>query len=521
MEEDANKFDTIVIGSGIGGMASASALARCGKKVLILEQHNVAGGLTHVFKRGKFSWCVGVHNLGEMSKESMPGKLLDWLSDGKVKMNQYGFTFETFFFPEGFRYDFPNSQKEFIRRLEEYFPNEKEGIKKFTDLVDSVGNHANYFFGSRNLPKLIEKFSDTQEKRDFYKYSDSTVKEVLDDLFCDEKIKTVLSGYGAYYGSIPSRASFFIHALTIKHYWGGTYYPEGSPSTLAKYILGAVEALGGEVRLSTSVEEILFENEKMVGVKTNKGNFYAPLVISAIGARATVENLLPKSLLESPWSKTIIGLEPTSSYLGLYLGFEGDIKSAGATESNQWYCETFSFEKPVWEVEKNEGPTILYIAFPSLKDPKNQKYSENQKPIHTGHVAVYVPWDSFKKWKDTKIKRRGEEYETFKESIKERLMKVLRKRIPKVMEMCVFSELSTPLSTDHFCRPTKGAIYGLEPTPKRWRTLELRPETPYKGLYLSGVDVGTVGVVGALVGGVLTAAKIEPSILPKLREGQI
>ena len=54
-------WDAIVIGSGMGGMAAAAALSHVGHKVLLLEQHQPLGGLSHSFSRDGFTWDVGVH----------------------------------------------------------------------------------------------------------------------------------------------------------------------------------------------------------------------------------------------------------------------------------------------------------------------------------------------------------------------------------------------------------------------------------------------------------------------------
>ena len=80
----------------------------------------------------------------------------------------------------------------------------------------------------------------------------------------------------------------------------------------------------------------------------------------------------------------------------------------------------------------------------------------------------------------------------------------------------VYHELSTPLSTEFFTRASQGAIYGLEATPERFTSACLRTRTPVKNLYLAGGDVATLGVTGALVGGVLAAGTIQPRIFSKL-----
>ena len=70
--------------------------------------------------------------------------------------------------------------------------------------------------------------------------------------------------------------------------------------------------------------------------------------------------------------------------------------------------------------------------------------------------------------------------------------------------------VSTPVSTQHFARPIEGSIYGIEPTPKRFESPWLRPRSPIPGLFFSGSEVATVGVIGAMMGGVLAATSAEP-----------
>ena len=62
-------LDVIVIGSGIGGLSTAALLSKCGRKVLVLEQHNIAGGSTHSFEDHGFEFDTGIHYVGNMSKE--------------------------------------------------------------------------------------------------------------------------------------------------------------------------------------------------------------------------------------------------------------------------------------------------------------------------------------------------------------------------------------------------------------------------------------------------------------------
>ena len=83
------KYDAIVIGSGIGGLSAAAILSKeAGKKVLVLEQHYTAGGYTHVFKRRGYEWDVGIHYIGEVHrKQSELRRLFDYITDDKLKLS--------------------------------------------------------------------------------------------------------------------------------------------------------------------------------------------------------------------------------------------------------------------------------------------------------------------------------------------------------------------------------------------------------------------------------------------------
>ena len=69
-------------------------------------------------------------------------------------------------------------------------------------------------------------------------------------------------------------------------------------------------------------------------------------------------------------------------------------------------------------------------------------------------------------------------------------------------------EVSSPLTTEHFANYQKGEIYGLEHAPKVFRVKLLRAQTPIKNLYMTGQDVVTVGIGGALMSGLITGASM-------------
>lgn len=102
-----DEYDAIVIGSGIGGLACASLLSQSGKKVIVLEQHYTAGGFTHTFQRKNYEWDVGIHYIGEVSREdSAMRQLFNKITDDKLKWQDMGEVYDRIFIGEK-SFDFP------------------------------------------------------------------------------------------------------------------------------------------------------------------------------------------------------------------------------------------------------------------------------------------------------------------------------------------------------------------------------------------------------------------------------
>ena len=212
------------------------------------------------------------------------------------------------------------------------------------------------------------------------------------------------------------------------------------------------------------------------------------------------------------WVDAIRELRPAPAHVCLYLGFKGDIRAAGAGSANRWFYNAWDTEAEAWDIGGDAdkplpAAPILYCSFPSLKDPT---YDPGPEQRHTGEVVTFVPWERFAAWQGTRWRRRGDDYDALKKRLADGLLEQFLRRMPGLRDHLDFVELSTPLSTDHFVRPARGSIYGLEPTPERFANPYLRPRTPISGLFMAGSDVATVGVIGAMMGGVLAAAAAEP-----------
>jgi all-trans-retinol 13,14-reductase len=523
-----DRYDVIVVGSGLGGLTTAALLAKSGKKVLVLERHYTAGGFTHSYRRRGFEWDVGVHYVGEVHKpESRMRRIFDAITDCRLQWARMHDPYDRIVV-QGSSYDFVAGAAAFRDELARSFPHAGAEIDDYLRHIRAASRRLPVHFGPRYLPGPLPSIVGGIAARRGSEYFSRTTRSVMSDIVSDPRLAAVLTGQWGDYGLPPGRSSFGMHALVAQHYLSGASFPVGGASQIARTIVPTIEQGGGSVVVDAEVEQILVTANRATGVRlTNGHEVHAHRVVSDAGLRNTFGRLVPEEAgVRSRMTAKVARLRPAAAHLGLYVGLNGTSTDLGLSQTNLWLYPGYDHDASLarYVAEPSTELPLSYLSFPSAKDPSWPSRHPGRSTID---VITLAPYEWFAPWRDEPWRKRGAEYDDLKAQFAERMLDDVYDHVPRARGKVAYYELSTPLSTSEFTGYQHGEIYGIEHSPQRFAQTWIKPRTPIRGLYLTGQDVLFCGVGSALMSGVLTAASVlgpsvvwqAPAVVDFLRDG--
>ena len=243
----------------------------------------------------------------------------------------------------------------------------------------------------------------------------------------------------------------------------------------------ALRKYGGELQLGTKVTKILVENNTATGVETAKGNkISAKYVVSNVDARQTFLRLIGSEKLSSKFLNRLEQMEPSISFLQVFLGVDMNLKEKGIIEHETIWYSSYDLDYVYNSCLQGKFEEGGGICTPTLLDPSLAP--ENQ---HTISLIFPIPYDYKENW-ETENGKRGSSYNKLKNEEMHRLIKTAERFIPELSKHIVFSEAATPLTLERYTENYKGAGYGWAQTPGQSGLGRLQPKTPIKNLYLAG-----------------------------------
>lgn len=535
-----NDWDAIVVGSGMGGMTAAAYLAANGKRTLVLEQGDVLGGCTHVFRRNGYEFEVGVHYLGDCGSPegNIPTMLRGVGVDKRVDFREIDPDgFDVLAFPS-VTFKVPRGWDAYRDRLIDTFPDDAAAlhryvriIRKIADAVDRATTPAS----TRNMAGMAVRAGWAAP------FALMPLTTLLDVCRVGPAPRPVLCGQTPAYAAPADRAPAIVQAGYLKNYVeGGAYYPVGGGQVLSAGMAEVVRANGGDFRLNSRVRRIVVQDNRVRGVELDGGEFIsAPVVVSNADLKRTYLDLLDPSAVSPLKRKQISSYKMAWPLFNTYLGLDIDL-SETMTSGQIWKFRADADFGPMQQAISWEGAgrdrerwlvavrdnicAMIHVA--TNKDPDTALAPKGHSIIE---VMTYLPPDH-DLWGlsgggpvDGEKYRTNPDYVAVKDAVTEILIDLAADVIPDLRDHIVWKEAGTPVTQERYTHSTAGGSYGIEMNLRQIGPLRPRPKTGISGLYLAGASLGWgPGVEGVMLSGVGAAgAVLKRDLFTEIRDGAV
>lgn len=462
---ERDSYDVVVVGGGLGGISAGAALARLGKAVLVVEEHDAAGGYARVVARDGYRFDPAIHYTSQGNEGELLDVYLELLGVRErvsfvTSAEEYGVQFPDL------RATLPAGIEPFIEENARQFPQHAAEIRRFFQLCVDVTRESQQATQRLSLRELDQAVSRLPL---LFRYRMATVDDVLDELVEGAQARALCGAIWPYVGSPPSRASFMVYAgLLMSTLETGPVYCRGSFQSLADAFVAAIEENGGEVVFGRRVTRIDVDAGHVAGIELEDGRRpRADVVISNADARQTYEELVGAEHLPRPLTRQLGRLTPSLSGFVLLAATTCDVPAAGLPH------ELFIYKH--WDHEQTyrdvlDGrPGGLWITFPTTFDaglaPEGQ---------HLVILSSIAPYDIAGGWDEARA------------AWDELLLDEIESLLPGFRREVVFTSSVTPPALEQYTRNHQGAIYGWEATPGQSTGRRLRQASPIDGLFLAG-----------------------------------
>ena len=471
-QEIQPEFDAIIIGSGIGGLVTATQLAAKKAKVLVLESYIIPGGSSGYFERSGYHFDVGASMIFGFGDRGTTNLLTRALAAVGMKVETIPDPVQVHYhLPENLELKVHQDYEKFLQELISKFPHEAAGIRKFYGECWKVFNCLN----SMELLSLEELgyltrvfFKNPLACLGLARYLPQNVGDLARQYIRDPKLLQFIDMECYIWSVVPADQTPMINAGMVfadRHY-GGINYPKGGVGTIAQKLVEGLEKVGGKIQYKAKVAKIILEGNQAVGVKLASGQEYrAKRIISNATRWDTFEKLLPAADMPRAEKQWQTRYKKSPSFLSIHLGVAAEVLPPG-TECHHVILEEWG------NMEKSQG--TIFVSIPTLLDPSLAPAGHHI--IHTFTPSWVEEWQGLS----------PSEYTQRKETAAEKLIDRLEQIFPGLNQGLDFMEIGTPRSHRRFLGREDGT-YGPIPRQKLWGLLGMPfNRTAVPGLYCVG-----------------------------------
>ena len=477
--EFSGSADVLVIGSGIGGLSTAILLARSGLRVTVVEKNPLPGGLMRGYFRSGIECDVGIHYLGALGRGQVLGRLFELLGVSESipveRMGRDG-VIDRYLF-EDFTFDLPEGLDAYEANLRAAFPGEGPQITGIMDRLRASTDRLN---------RLAFLFSDGRGEWPTEEFEG--MGDFLSRLGCSPGLKAVLAVPCGWIGVPPDICPVFYHNMALGSYLLSSWRLKRGGSHMADVLAERFQELGGCLQTGEAVTEILVEGRRAKGIRLASGRtLAAPAIVGAVHPQ-TLLKMLPESGTPPLYRKRIAGLKNTHGILCV----QAEVPASAHPE----------IPHNLIRIRHDENGGFTDFKFYQLRNTRRP--DRNLLSILTeGDTDHWSPWEN------TRTGSRGRDYLDAKQRRAENLIRECEETLGP-LEGLQLLDVYTPLTMRDWVDTPEGAAYGVLRSCEQMFSAALLNRASVKGLFLSGQSVMAPGILGTVVGSVLTARFILP-----------
>lgn len=482
METEADIYDVLIIGSGLGGLLCAAILGMEGYKVCVLEKNRQYGGCLQSFSREKSLFDSGVHYIGGLA----PGETLHQVFKyvgliGTLPLEQMDkHVFDRIVFLEdGREYDMAQGYDQFIDTLVDQFPDERPAIQTYCDTIRDICRRFP-LYNLRNIDGLTEKTP----------VLNIGVQPFIQSLTNNQRLQEVLAGNNLLYAGVAEKTPLYVHALVLNSYIESSWKCVDGGSQITRLLLKTIRQQGGE----------LFNHARVIALKESDGRILSAKLEDGreIGAKTFISNLHPQQTLEltdsrqlrPAFRKRIAGLSNTISSFCVYA-----VLNPGTIpyEKHNYYLHA---KDGVWkgiDCEPEHWPMTCFLYFSA--SAQQTAYASAMT------LMTYMPYEWVEEWSDSfntdaEPGERGTAYAAFKEAKAALLINLVAKYFPQISESIQSIYTSSPLSYRDYIGTSDGSLYGVEKDFHDPMGSFIASRTKIPNLHLTGQNLLMHGLMG-------------------------
>ena len=485
MDIFVDKYDIIIIGSGLGGLTCGYILSKNGYKVAIFEQGAQFGGCLQTFQRKGVKFETGVHYVGSLNEGQSLDLFFHYLSlfpDIKVSpLDPLGFDVVSF---KGELYKFAVGYENFVAVLAQKFPVERDNLKRYVATIKNVADSSS-FHNTNNSSQFVSQMDSS--------YVTTTVNDFIASFTSNRLLQNVLVGMIPLYNGVKHKTPLYVHAFINDSNINGAYRIVGGSDQIADSLVSSIRSFGGELFASSKVTKVICDNSKATGVMLENGTQVASdYIISNTHPEITVE-MIDSQLIRPMYRNRIRQMEQTVANFTVYLKFREN--TVPYMNHNYYHYNGDEIWNGEQYTEQDWPRGYLYMH---LCPSQSGQYAQ------AGEILTIMRYDELAQWTGTKVERRGEAYKAFKHRRAEKVLTLLERDFPGTLANVEAYYTSSPLTYVDYTGTKEGSMYGILRDVNAPRILH---RTKIPNLFLTGQNINAHGIKGVIIGAIITCSE--------------